>query len=290
MPPRFTVVGSDVLFAHWPLDPEAVDALLPADLAVDTFEGSAWVSALALDTVGYNYLKIFDTPGCRNPSRDYSRQYENRSAAPGSLRLRAALERGVPQLNFRTYVTRDGDDGVYFLSLDTGHRAAAAAGRGVFGLPFHHARMRLTRRDGRITFRSRREGEGSAAVFQARYRPEGERYRAEPGSLAGFCIERYRYFLPAAEAGGAAALRTAGADRAGTIVGRIDRDPWKLRPVDATVRGNTLFEAAGLPAPDGKPVVHYSPGFEMGVLGEEVRSAADRRGDRGTTPLSVDGP
>ena len=26
-------------------------------------------------TVGYNYVKIFHTPGCRNPSRDYSRQY-----------------------------------------------------------------------------------------------------------------------------------------------------------------------------------------------------------------------
>ena len=30
----------------------------------------------APDTVGYNYVKIFDTPGYRNPSRDDSRQYE----------------------------------------------------------------------------------------------------------------------------------------------------------------------------------------------------------------------
>ena len=27
-------------------------------------------------TAGYKYVKIFDTPGCRNPSRDDSRQYE----------------------------------------------------------------------------------------------------------------------------------------------------------------------------------------------------------------------
>ena len=27
-------------------------------------------------TVGYNYVKIFDIPVCRNPSRDDSRQYE----------------------------------------------------------------------------------------------------------------------------------------------------------------------------------------------------------------------
>jgi len=248
MQPRFTVTGADVLFAHWRVDPDAVDAVLPDDLTVDTFEGSAWVSALAL---------------------------ENRAVSPGSLRLPSALERGVPQLNLRTYVTRDGDDGVYFLSLDTGLRAAARAGSGVFGLPFTHARMRLTRRGDRITFRSRRDREGApSAVFQARYRPEGDPYLADPGSLAEFCIEHHRYFLPTAEAGGATALRTAGQDRAGTIVGRIDRDPWELRPVSATIRGNTLLEAAGLPTPTDEPVFHYSPGFEMGVLPEEVRPAS----------------
>lgn len=246
MPPVFTVVGADVLFAHWPLDPGPVEAVLPDGLAVDTFDGSAWVSALAI---------------------------ENRSVLPGSLRLPAALERGFPQLNFRTYVTHDGDEGVYFLSLDTGLRAAARAGRDVFGLPFDYARMRLTRRGDRITFRSRRDGETTPpAVFQARYRPDGGRYRATPGSLAEFCIEHFRYFLPATEADGAAALRASGTDRTGTIVGRIDRDPWELRPVTATVRENTLFEAAGLPSPEDEPVFHYSPGYEMGVLPAEIRS------------------
>jgi hypothetical protein len=81
-------------------------------------------------------------------------------------------------------------------------------------------------------------------VFKTRYRPEGERYRAAPGSLAEFCIEQYRYFLPAAE-------------------------------------------AVGVPAPAGDPVFHYSPGFEMGVLPEEVHAGgtngstadATRRGE-----------
>ena len=114
MPPLFTVVGVDVLFAHWRVDPEAVAAVLPPDLTVDTFDGSAWVSALAP---------------------------ENRSVSPGSLQLPAALEGAVPQLNRRTYATRDGDSGVHFLSLDAGFRPAAAAGSGVFGLPFYRARM-----------------------------------------------------------------------------------------------------------------------------------------------------
>ena len=31
-----------------------------------------------VDTIGYNYVEISGTPGCRNPSRDYSQQYEVR--------------------------------------------------------------------------------------------------------------------------------------------------------------------------------------------------------------------
>jgi hypothetical protein len=32
---------------------------------------------IAVYTVGYNYVRIFDTPGCRNTSRDDSRQYQH---------------------------------------------------------------------------------------------------------------------------------------------------------------------------------------------------------------------
>jgi hypothetical protein len=32
---------------------------------------------MKIHTVGYNYVKIFATPGWRNTSRDYSRQYQN---------------------------------------------------------------------------------------------------------------------------------------------------------------------------------------------------------------------
>jgi hypothetical protein len=30
-----------------------------------------------IHTIGYNYVEISGTPGCRNPSRDYSQQYHN---------------------------------------------------------------------------------------------------------------------------------------------------------------------------------------------------------------------
>src|SRR5689334_15035004 len=36
----------DLLFAHWPLDPVAVQAVVPAPLEVDTFDGQAWVAVV----------------------------------------------------------------------------------------------------------------------------------------------------------------------------------------------------------------------------------------------------
>lgn len=237
MPPVLTVTGRDVLFAHWPLDPATVEPHVPDTLDVETFDGSAWVSVLAL---------------------------ENRGFGPGSMRLPRPLEQGTPQLNCRTYVTRDGRPGVYFFSLDTGEWLPATVGRRAFGIPFHRARMRMTRRGDEVTFRSRRAGD-PPAVFRARYRPTGETYRAEPDTIEAFCIEHFRYFLPAGED------RRVGARADGSVrVGELDREPWTLRPVDAGIRENTLFEAAGLPAPTTDPVVQYSPGFTMRI--EPLRS------------------
>jgi hypothetical protein len=242
-PTLLTVTGRDVLFAHWRVDPAAVAAAVPDPLAVDTFDGSAWVSALAL---------------------------ENDSVAPGSTPLPDGLRGGFPQLNVRTYVTLDGDPGVYFFSLYSGRLTPATVARRTFGLPFRHARMRLTRRGEEVTFGSRCDGD-PPAVFRARYRPDGASYGARPGSVEAFCVERSRYYLPASDGRRPALVPSVGAAPGGTYVGTIDRDPWRLRPVDVRVRRDTLFEAAGLPAPTGDPVCQYSPGFEMGVEAPVVR-------------------
>ena len=141
----------------------------------------------------------------------------------------------APQLNLRTYVTHGGESGVYFLSLDSGRRL-------------------------------------TAAVFGARYRPDGPVFEADPGTLEAFCVERFRYFFPPGEDRRIDPLRSSnGAVRAGTI----DRDPWRLRPVNVQIRQNTLFEAAGLPAPTSEPAVQYSPGFEMRVGPLEPRGGIE---------------
>ncbi|MFC6942650.1 YqjF family protein [Salinirubellus sp. GCM10025818] len=194
----------------------------------------------------------------------------------GSTRLPKRFQRGFPQLNFRTYVTMDDEPGVYFLSLDSGRRAPAAVGRRAFGLPFHHARMRMTRRGDEITFQSQRDGDHSSqAVFQARYRPTGEPYQAAPGTLEAHCVEHFRYYLPAPEDRRANVLRAFGSEQNEMYVGTIEREPWELRPATATIRRNTLFEAAGLPTPTMDPVIQFSPGFEMAVGPLDTRPASE---------------
>ncbi|MFB6205947.1 MAG: YqjF family protein [Haloglomus sp.] len=247
-PTLLTTVGRDVLFAHWPVSPARIRPLVPDPLSLDTFDGSAWVSVLA---------------------------FENPAVVPGPTVPSWLPDAGFPQVNLRTYVTAGDDPGVYFLSLDAGRRAPALVGRRAFGLPFHHASARLTRRGDEVTVRSRRRD--ADAVFAARYRPTGDPFRAAPDSLAEFCIERFRYFLPVTERRPASLSSAArsGRDAPDVRVGTISRDPWTLRSVEATLRHNTLLDAAGLSAPPADPVVHYSPGFEMGVGPVTVRRPSD---------------
>ncbi|HEV2893769.1 MAG TPA: DUF2071 domain-containing protein, partial [Actinomycetota bacterium] len=47
----------------------------------------------------------------------------------------------------------------------------------------------------------------------------------------------------------------------------VEHEPWPLhRAVVRELRGN-LVAAAGLPAPEGEPVVHWSPGVRTRISG-----------------------
>ena len=47
----------------------------------------------------------------------------------------------------------------------------------------------------------------------------------------------------------------------------VDHEPWTLhRAVVRELRGN-LVAAAGLPEPEGPPVVHWSPGVRTSISG-----------------------
>lgn len=231
MPPQIRLVGRDVLFVHWPVDPSLLRGRLPDALELDTFEGSAWVSVDAHELVRVGLDRA------------------------GSVPL------GVPQLDFRTYVSHEGNRGVYLQTCDAGQRLNALVGARAFALPFVHADIGLELRGEWVVHRSRRTDE-TGARFDVRCRPTGDVGPVEPGSVPEFLIERHHYYTPAA----GSPLDT---DAGDLVAGEVERAPWQVGPVEADVRTNTLFDTLSLERPSEEPLVQYCPQFEPRFVGLE---------------------
>lgn len=155
----------NLLFMHWEMDPEIIQLTLPDGLQVDTFQDRAYLGIVPFFMKGIRPRFLPPVPG-----------------------LSSFLE-----LNLRTYVhDRHGRPGVWFYSLDANQWLAVKIARGVFSLPYFHARMSATldARNG-IEFRSRRP-RSIDQVFH--YKPEVPLGRAAPGSLEFFLTERYLLF------------------------------------------------------------------------------------------------
>jgi uncharacterized protein YqjF (DUF2071 family) len=154
----------DLLFAHWPLHPEALRQHLPAGLQLDTFDRQAWIGIVPFTITELRLRWLPPIPGLSS----------------------------FPELNVRTYVTAEGKPGVWFFSLDAGNAVAVAAARAWFHLPYFRARMQSQERNGWIQYRSERSQAGaSPATFEGNYRPIGAVFNAQPASLEYFLTERY---------------------------------------------------------------------------------------------------
>jgi uncharacterized protein YqjF (DUF2071 family) len=111
-------------FVHWPFRPEAVQALLPAHLVVDEYEGAAWVG-----------LTPFVMADVRLPGL--------LAATPG---LPAFAE-----TNLRTYVRQpDGRDGLWFLSVEVACPLLPAA-RAV-GVPYSPGSLSVSAAGDRVSY------------------------------------------------------------------------------------------------------------------------------------------
>ena len=158
---------NQLLFAHWIVDPSAVQASLPRGLYVDTFAGSAYLGIVpfAMERVRPAWL-------------------------PPLPWLSWFLE-----LNVRTYVhDAAGRPGVWFYSLDCNQTLAVAIARRFFHLPYYRARMAATFRDGTITYDCQRQDQAARPSRYA-WTPGAEAAPATPGALDFFLVERYLLFV-----------------------------------------------------------------------------------------------
>ena len=159
-----TQLWKDLLFLHYPIDPEVLRPLVPPALTLDTYQQQAWVSVVPF------LITRLRPPGV--PSVPWLSTF--------------------PELNVRTYVTYKGKPGVYFFSLDAGNLSAVWGARVFYRLEYWHADMRIKGLGSElIDYRSKRIHGPKPAEFVGSYGPTGPARTAVPGSLEEFLVERY---------------------------------------------------------------------------------------------------
>lgn len=156
-----------LLFLHWRMPIEALRALIPDSLHIDTYEGDAWAAITPLTIWGLRPPFL--------PALPYISE--------------------LHELNVRTYVHRNGIPGVWFFSLDANNSLAVLGARLFFSLPYHNANIDLEQTADRISFKSSRPNE--KGNFTATWTIGDNMPAADPDSLDFFLLERYCLYTAA---------------------------------------------------------------------------------------------
>lgn len=153
-----------LLFLHYSIPAEALQAYIPKGLVLDTFNGKAWISIVSFE-VSWNRLRYL-------PKMPYIEP--------------------MLQINARTYVKRQGKSGVYFFSMDTNKFFTVLGGK-VIKAPFLHADVSMSKSANTYHISSSRKGK-QTAKFQASYTPMKELFYPEKQSLDYWLLERYIFW------------------------------------------------------------------------------------------------
>jgi uncharacterized protein YqjF (DUF2071 family) len=157
------------------------------------------------------------------------------------------------ETNVRTYVRdRAGRSGIWFFSLDAARLGAVITARAApYRLPYFWSSMRLAERGDEIAYLSRRRRPGP--------RPAASRLRVGIGApIAPADVTALEHFLTARWM-----LFSVTGRR--LVSARACHQPWPLHRAQARVVDDHLLTAAGLPAPAGEPLAHYSPGVDVTI-------------------------
>lgn len=195
-----TMSWCDLCFLHWQVDVDVLRALVPAALALDLFDGEAFVGVVPFRMEHVTARFLPDVPGVS----------------------------AFPELNVRVYVNVDGVPGVYFFSLDATQPLAIWGARTFFHLNYLKADMALEHEGDDVRYRCARVDDRAAhsARFAARYGPTGAPYVSTPGTLEAFLTERYCLY--------------AVDDDGRPLRGHIQHAPWPLQPGFCDIDEDTM--------------------------------------------------
>ena len=114
-------------FFHWEVPAAELQALLPADLTVDLFEGKAYIGLVPFTMTGVRPVLLPPLPGVSS----------------------------FHEINVRTYVRHGDEEGVWFFSLDASNPLAVRAARRVVHLASSPRRRAVCSRSASRTRRGR---------------------------------------------------------------------------------------------------------------------------------------
>ena len=188
-------------------------------------------------------------------------EYDGRAwvgLVPFVMHVATGRGRSVPwaahfcETNVRTYVRdRDGRSGIWFFSLDAARLGAVAVARLTYRLPYFWSQMHVEPSDHRMNYSCRRRWPGPVGAKSAVSVEIGDPY--EPGELRDLDhLLTAKWIL----------FSASGRRRR---FARARHAPWPLHHARVLECHDELVEAAGLPAPRGAPLVHYSPGVEVRI-------------------------
>lgn len=233
--PAGSVVGyqtwSDLLFVHWRVPAAELRPLLPAEVAIDEFDGSAWVGLVLFHMSGVRPWWFPALPGVSD----------------------------FHETNVRTYVTYRGEPGVWFFSLDAANSLAVRVARWRWRLRYFFAEMSLARRDSLIEYRSQRlwplplPGHTDVVAEIGDWWPNGgPQGEARLGTLEFFLTERYLLFTELAP---------------GRIArGQVHHRPYPLQTATLHRCEQTLLSAAEINVVFPLTHVLFSPGVSVDIF------------------------
>lgn len=241
----------DLLFAHWAYEPDVVRRLLPphledAGVELDCHEGKAYVGLVPFQM---RDLRLRGLP--RIPSTS-----------------------DFAEINVRTYVTVRGRPAVWFFSLDTDRILPTLVARTAFRLPYCFGRTSVTvagsaRGAIHASRVERRWPDVATSSIAARI---GDPVDTTP--LTSFLTARWGLVATSTSLGSRGLRGTrasgGGASRLPPVwFGAIDHEPWPLHEATLLELDDELVSRAGLPKPEGDPLLVYSPGVTTTVYSLE---------------------
>ena len=215
-----------LLFMHWRIDEKLLRPLIPSQLEIDTFDGSAWIGVVPFTMWGIRASFLPPIPGTS----------------------------AFHELNVRTYIHHRGVPSVWFLSLDAANKLAVWGARKFYYLPYFNAQMSLDQTGNTIRYSSlRRDRRGPSAELQATW-TIGERTAGKmpalPGSLEFFLTERYCLHSES---------------KGQLYTSRIHHQTWPLQTAKLASLNSTMIESHGLPTPEGDPLLHYAEEISVDI-------------------------